>query len=566
MAPADAAVGISNRKVTATPKTPLVLSQEPKSKITFIEMKTNSQTFHLAPTVTRSKEATPRTKYVDPVMARIQRDLNSPSANARVRANKALKDPDFRTHNYGQFDVPHEMQDLITEEERKQIKPKTNEEIFAKVIIYVEVRTGDDNRSAGIKNHLLRNGITVNEKLYKDTTHVIFKDGLLSTYKNAKKLGIPVTTILWADACLSQRRLVDPEKFKISNLDRYERPELYKRIRRQKSIQPEISKVVNPHFFSTMNKSITLENTRKNLNNDMEVESVEHHDSAHGMELTLQNENSSFHSPEVMEIEMAVDGQDKETRKTRRFTTFTPQPMEQTGIALELRRTIFASQKSKESDEVSTPEGNGFSANSCNTIAFNSSNRLSKFSRRSVFDISMNIFELNCKALSQKNELENEDQPLSAKKKVQQTATEKACDSSNQKQAEKPNVIRKRKLFNNDSFEEVGDCKDKENLNKSVGMPLKKVKTVIPSFNTPQLGQKTKPKIDRRRTLAYFKTGKPKEVAVKPKTPAKPQAAPQKYVVCTNMSSNDKKIISAVSKLNLFLSRKFLDQTNFAGC
>lgn len=122
--------------------------------------------------------------------------------------------------------MSYKCKDLITSEERAQAantKPKTLREIFSNLKIYVEVRTGSDNRSAGIKNRLLRDGITVNEKLYKDTTHVIFKDGLLSTYKTARKFGIPVTTILWYDSICAQRRLIDCEKFKISNLERYER-------------------------------------------------------------------------------------------------------------------------------------------------------------------------------------------------------------------------------------------------------------------------------------------------------------------------------------------------------
>ena len=472
-------------------------------------------------------------------MARIQKDLDSPSANARVRATKALKDPVFCSRNYGLFDVPHERQDLITEEERRPIKPKTNEEIFANVRIYVEVRTGDDNRSAGIKNHLLRNGFTVNEKLYKDTTHVIFKDGLLSSYKNAMKLGIPVTTILWADACLAQKRLVDPEKFKISNLDRYEHPELYKRLRREKSMQPEISKIVGKHFFTSKDRSMTQDNTFKNLDVDTLMESAEEEESADGMELTLQNEKTLRQSPQVIDIDESDDRQENRFCNARRFTTFTPQPMEQTKItsdsALARRKTFFASQMSKDSEKVTTPE-NGFSANSGNTIVFNSSNKITKHGRRSVFDISMNILELNCKAISQKKD----DTVLSAKKFYPNV---KANTCLTPDQSIKP-VIRKRKLFNNDNFDiEIENWK--ENLNITVGMETKKAKTVVQTFNPPRVIQKSSPKVDRRRTLAYFKTDKPKEMTLKTKTPVKPTVS-QKFVVCTNMSSNDKKIIHAV--------------------
>lgn len=483
-----------------------------------------------------------------------------------------MKDPEFRARNYGQFDIPYERQDLITDEERKPVKPKTIEEIFANVKIYVEVRTGDDNRSAGIKNHLLRNGITVNEKLYKDTTHVIFKDGLLSTYKNAKKLGIPVTTILWADDCLSQKRLIDPEKYKISNLDRYEHPELYKRIRREKSMQPEISKIVNPHFFPT-DKPMSHEDSRKNYigNESLVTEGAKTPNQARksrrvttftprpmeetknefgdetsiGMEITFQGEKTLCEADEAIEIDATITDDTKTANRSRRFTTFTPQRMEQTEIAgnspIDHCKKFFASQVSKESTGFLTPDGNGFSSNSRNTIVFNSSNRISKNSRRSVFDISMNILDLNCKALSQKK-----NETLVSPKKFVQSSDSKPCETHTQ--VNKTGIVRKRKLFNTDEIDDI-----KENLNKSVGINnAKKIKTVAPAFNTPQLNKKSKPILDRRRTLSYFKSEKTKEAVLKPKTPVKPSIE-QKYVVCTNMSSNDKRIISAVSGLKFCL-------------
>lgn len=484
-------------------------------------------------------------------MAKIQRDLNSPSAGARIRANKALKSPNFRKQIYGQFDVPHERQDIITEEERKSLKPKTTKEIFEKCKIYVEVRTGDDNRSAGIKNRLLRDGIVVNEKLYKDTTHVIFKDGLLSTFKNAVKLGIPVTTILWIESCVNQKRLVDPEKFKISNLDRYERPELYKRLRRQKSMQPEISKMVFRHSV----KALTQDEPFDRFDDQTITECAEQEADSAGMELTLQNEKTFCEETDAMEIEPADNPteHDKWKRNFRRFTTFTPNPMEQTGLVTKSafasrRQTILTSQLSKNSD-VSSPDWNGFSANSSNTVVFNSNNKISKTSRRSVFDISMNIFELNCKAVSEKNQ-----ESTLSETKINSPMYPKSHEKQTPAKTMKP-IVRKRKLFNNDDLDGIDESK--ENQNESIKMIDKKSKSDMQTFNTPQLKTKPKPNIDRRRTVAYFKPDKPKELAsLKTKTPVKSVATP-KIIVCTNMSSGDKLIFQAVSKSSLMLQKAF---------
>ncbi|XP_058464127.1 uncharacterized protein LOC131438265 [Malaya genurostris] len=180
----------------------------------------------------------------NPRLARLYKDLQSPSATTRVRALRALKSPSKRDA-YGQFDVPHEEQDIITADERKSPKPKTIQEIMSGVCIYVEVRSGADNRSDGIKDHVASLGAKVNDRMYRDTTHVIFKDGLLSTYQKAKKMNIPVVSILWIEACKRHMCLMNPEDFPISNQERYENPELFKKIRRQKSMQPRAEEVMN---------------------------------------------------------------------------------------------------------------------------------------------------------------------------------------------------------------------------------------------------------------------------------------------------------------------------------
>lgn len=178
----------------------------------------------------------------NPRLARLYKDLQSPSATTRLRALRALKSPSKR-EAYGQFDVPHEEQDIITAEERQMPRPKTIQELMAGVCIYVEVRSGTDNRSDGIRDHLVSLGAKVNDKLYKDTTHVIFKDGLLSTYQKAKKMNVPVVSILWIEACKRHLCLMNPDSYPISNVERYENPELFKKIRRQKSMQPRAEEV-----------------------------------------------------------------------------------------------------------------------------------------------------------------------------------------------------------------------------------------------------------------------------------------------------------------------------------
>jgi hypothetical protein len=165
-----------------------------------------------------------------------------------------------------------------------------------------------------------------------------------------------------------------------------------------------------------------------------------------------------------------------------------------------------------------------------NTVIFNSSNRISKFSRRSGFDISMNILEMNCKTLCYGDE-------------VFSTPKEQEENPPLQTQEAEPVQVRKRKLFNNDDYAED---EQKENLNDSTRNEKKKkldksLGQVADGWKTPVAGKSKKETIKRRETIAFFKT----KDTVKAKTPVKPQPIP-KVIVCTNMSSADKQIINAV--------------------
>ncbi|XP_022222732.2 uncharacterized protein LOC111074311 [Drosophila obscura] len=188
------------------------------------------------PSVMPSNGVTTPTSKQGGHWARLQNDLNSPSATLRMRAIRALKSPTKTAYNV--FDVSHTEQNIISADERNPKPPPSLPEILSPVVVYVEVRSGNDNRSDGVKTIIAKMGAQVNDRLLRNTTHVVFKDGLLSTYKKAMEWKIPVVSILWIEACKVQRRICEPEKFPISNLHKYEYPELYGKITRVRCMQP----------------------------------------------------------------------------------------------------------------------------------------------------------------------------------------------------------------------------------------------------------------------------------------------------------------------------------------
>lgn len=65
--------------------------------------------------------------------------------------------------------MPHEQQELVTEDERRLAtdKPQTIQDVMRDVVVYVEMRTGADNRSEGIKTVIAQLGATVNDRLLR---------------------------------------------------------------------------------------------------------------------------------------------------------------------------------------------------------------------------------------------------------------------------------------------------------------------------------------------------------------------------------------------------------------
>lgn len=63
--------------------------------------------------------------------------------------------------------MPHDEQDIITEEERQEYVPPTIQDVMKDVIVYVEARFGDENRTGSIKETMAEIGATVNDNFNK---------------------------------------------------------------------------------------------------------------------------------------------------------------------------------------------------------------------------------------------------------------------------------------------------------------------------------------------------------------------------------------------------------------
>lgn len=68
-------------------------------------------------------------------------------------------------HYYNNFDATND--ESIAEVERSIEMPRTIEEVMKDVIVYVEVRSGTENRTSGIKSAIANLGAKVNDRLLR---------------------------------------------------------------------------------------------------------------------------------------------------------------------------------------------------------------------------------------------------------------------------------------------------------------------------------------------------------------------------------------------------------------
>lgn len=143
------------------------------------------------------------------------------------RARYAAESP--RTPRTGR-DVPESVyRELLAQPAHNPSGP------LRRVCAFVEVRVGSEDVSATIEGLLTRLGANVRRRLGPSVTHVVFREGRVSTRNQARQRGIPVVGPLWAEECRSHNRLVTPDRFPAIVSAAYDCPILSRRIRKPRS-------------------------------------------------------------------------------------------------------------------------------------------------------------------------------------------------------------------------------------------------------------------------------------------------------------------------------------------
>ena len=71
---------------------------------------------------------------------------------------------------------------------------------------------------------------------------MVFKEGTMGHYKKAKNMGIHIVGVLWIEACQISKCRAPESEYPCMSRERYESPGLFPRIRKLKSMQPNLGK------------------------------------------------------------------------------------------------------------------------------------------------------------------------------------------------------------------------------------------------------------------------------------------------------------------------------------
>ncbi|NXU87169.1 MCPH1 protein, partial [Xiphorhynchus elegans] len=144
------------------------------------------------------------------------------------------------------------------------------------VSAFVEVWSSNrtENYSKTFEQQLLDMGAKVSKTLNKHVTHVVFKDGRLTTWKKAQKMGVKTVSVLWVEKCRETGVHVDESLFPA--VDTNEGFPLL--IKKHKCMQPKDFVEKTPENdrklqrrLDQMAKDLTLQKTAINAETDVPV-------------------------------------------------------------------------------------------------------------------------------------------------------------------------------------------------------------------------------------------------------------------------------------------------------
>jgi len=137
--------------------------------------------------------------------------------------------------------------------------------ILKDICVYVDVQAKNEDRSDVVVKKVLTLGAKVSKSLGKQCSHMVFKEGNLTTYNKAKSLGLFIVSVNWVEACEKENKVVDEKLYPTMNKEKYEKevlPGVTPKLTRRRSLQPKTDEEFSKQIDAKLSRRSSANNSK----------------------------------------------------------------------------------------------------------------------------------------------------------------------------------------------------------------------------------------------------------------------------------------------------------------
>jgi microcephalin len=149
--------------------------------------------------------------------------------------------------------------------------------ILKDICVYVDVQAKNEDRSDVVVKKVLTLGAKVSKSLGKQCSHMVFKEGNLTTYNKAKSLGLFIVSVNWVEACEKENKVVDENLYPTMNKEKYEKevlPGVTPKLTRRRSLQPKTDEEFSKQIDAKLSRRSSANNSKISEESSAETSKV----------------------------------------------------------------------------------------------------------------------------------------------------------------------------------------------------------------------------------------------------------------------------------------------------
>ena len=258
---------VENDTPKASIKTAKAVAKSPKAAA--ITPKTAANTPKTAANTPKAATNTPKTAANIPKAATNTPKTAAKTPKTAVKTTKGPTNTPMNTHK-ALVQTPSASNDTIETSFDKAT-------ILKDICVYVDVQAKNEDRSDVVVKKVLTLGAKVSKSLGKQCSHMVFKEGNLTTYNKAKSLGLFIVSVNWVEACEKENKVVDENLYPTMNKEKYEKevlPGVTPKLTRRRSLQPKTDEEFSKQIDAKLSRRSSANNSKISEESSAETSKV----------------------------------------------------------------------------------------------------------------------------------------------------------------------------------------------------------------------------------------------------------------------------------------------------